>query len=287
MNTSYLHRLQDEMSAPAKIADTQIDGKRIVLSAPLPWFVAGCRETANDYFQEVFQDEGWELSGCAPPTLIYHADSAHYYFRAPQTASLNLLLSAASSILTRIACTREARASSRSAAKKLWRDLKPVDGAEVLSGLRPRALRELVPARARKTRPPRETAISPARVSRPAPAVPARLSRCARPTEGKSYTCVCSAMQYGNLFETFAFFVLKSETFFRKELSKTTGRSLDHLTEEELETEAAKEGATETMKIAKGCFYRPAVEQGFELRLTFVEFDSQAPLLFGEDAKGV
>lgn len=221
MNTSYLYRLRDEISETQKIADTRIKEKKIVLSAPLPAAWAG---RAGKYIQEVFKDEAWEATGCSPPDLTYVAGTtAHYYFGSPRTGSLNVLLSAASSILTRIGL----RLSSH----------------------------------------------PPAGRARPANQKPSREG--AKP----KYTCVCTVAQMTNLPEIFAFFVLEGEAHYREVLSKKVGEPLDHLTEDELKTKAGKyaEGIT------KGRVHRPN-KPGLDMCLSFVEYERQVLVLFGEQA---
>ena len=100
--------------------------------------------------------------------------------------------------------------------------------------------------------------------------------------EDCKYVCVCTAAQMTNLPEVFAFFVLESEAYYRKELEKIVGKPVDHLTNKELKTETAPFlEKIKQKKRASGTIFRKN-EPEFDMVLTLVEYDRQAPLLFGD-----
>lgn len=109
--------------------------------------------------------------------------------------------------------------------------------------------------------------------------------------------CVCTSAYLTNEAEVFAYFVLLEEDAYRKQLDKITGKTTEHLTEEEIEKELQSTEKGKKWKFFPGKFYKKmgSARQGkgwaafqsedddtlvYQKKLSFTKFPEQSQQLF-------
>ena len=101
MNVSYLTQLREQITETKKRADPPLPSDTLIILrvSRTPKFKRGSWETQ---INAIFQDEGWNQGGVAPPSLVFVLDEeAHFYFPYPKS-SMNILISTASSVCTKV-----------------------------------------------------------------------------------------------------------------------------------------------------------------------------------------
>ncbi len=101
MNVSYLTQLREQIAETKKRADPPLPPDTLIILrvSRTPKFN---RNSWESQIKPIFQDEGWTQQGGTPPNLIFVLDEeAYFYFPHPKQ-SMNILISTASSICTKI-----------------------------------------------------------------------------------------------------------------------------------------------------------------------------------------